>query len=85
MTFSVIKSEIEIIGKSGRIINPRIISYKSKFIDISPSNIVNNLAEGLHKTKCKNEHNKKNNIKHVELDTKIVGGALTLQMLKMIY
>ena len=39
----------------------------------SLSNLVNNLAAGIHKIKCKNEHdNKKCKMCWVELNTKIV-------------
>ena len=51
--------------KNGK--NPtKTISYRLPFIDSarfmgsSLSNLVNNLAEGIHKIKCKNEHHNKN-------------------------
>ena len=50
---------------------------------MSISNLVNNLAEGIHKTKCKNEHGNKN-VKRVELNIKIVGAFLNTQTLKII-
>ena len=40
----------------------------------SLSNLVNNLAEGFHKIKCKNEHD--NNAKRLELHTKIATAFL---------
>ena len=42
----------------------KIVSYRLQFIDsvrfraTSLSNLVNNLAEGIHKIRCKNEHDK---------------------------
>ena len=55
-----------------------MISYKSKFIDSagfmvsSLPNLVNNVAEGINKIKCKYRHDQ--NVKCVELNTKVVSG-----------
>ena len=56
------------------------MSYRLQFIDIprfmaySLSNLINNLAEGFHKIKCKNEHD--NNAKRLELHAKIATAFL---------
>ena len=47
------------------------------------SNLVDNLAEGIHKIKCKHGHDNKN-VKCVEFNTKILSAVLNMQMLKMI-
>ena len=47
------------------------------------SNLVNNLAEGIHRTKCRYRHDKKN-VKRVESKTKIVSAVLNIQTLKII-
>ena len=44
------------------------------------SNLVINLAEGIHKTKCKYDGHE--NVKRVELNTKIVIAVLNTQTLK---
>ena len=49
----------------------------------SLSNLVNNLAEVIHKSKCKNGHDKKN-MKRVGLNTKIMSVFLNMQTLKII-
>ena len=55
-----------------------MISYKSKFIDSagfmvsSLPNLVSNVAEGINKIKCKYRHDQ--NVKCVELNTKVVSG-----------
>ena len=49
----------------------------------SLSNLVDNLAEGFHKIKCKYGHDNKN-VKHVKLNAKIVSAALNTQTVKMI-
>ena len=64
------------------------ISYKSQFIDSakfmasSLSSLVDNLAVGIHKIKCKHGHNSKANLKYVELNTKIV--SVYTKTLKMV-
>ena len=86
-TFSVpIKKEIKKIDKDGN----GTISYKIKFIDnarfiaSSLSNLVDNLTEGINKTKCKDcdcffeyESVKDDLIKYVFLAIKIVQISLT--------
>ena len=64
-TFSVpLKNKISGIGKKGEEIT-KTISYKLKCIDStrlmtsSLSTLVDNLAEGIHKTKCKHGHDNK--------------------------
>ena len=66
ITFSVpIEKEVKRIGKKWRK-NSKILTYRLKCIDsarfmASPlSNLVNNLAEGIDKTKGKYGHNNKN-------------------------
>ena len=49
----------------------------------SLSNPINNLSEGIHKIKCKYEHNDKN-VKIVELNTKYATVFLNTQTLEMI-
>ena len=44
------------------------------------SKLVDNLAEAIHKIKCKYEHDKKN----VQLNTQIVSVVLNTKMLKMV-
>ena len=53
-----------------------------RFMASSLSNLVDNLAEGIHKVKCKYEHD---DIKFeiVEFNTKIVSTILNTQTLKM--
>ena len=48
-------------------------------------NLVDNLAEEIHKIKCKFGHDNKKNLKRVELNTKILSVALNTQALKMIW
>ena len=48
-------------------------------------NLVDNLAEEIHKIKCKFKHDNKKNLKRVELNTKILSVALNIQALKMIW
>ena len=50
----------------------------------SLSNLVDNLAEGIHKIKYKHGHDNKKNVNYVELNTKIVSVVLNTQTLKMI-
>ena len=45
--------------------------------------LVSNLAEEIHKVKCRNEHDNKN-VKHLESNTKIVIAQAQTQTLKMI-
>ena len=60
------------------------MSYRFQFIDwarfmaISLPNLVNNLAEGIHKIKCKNDKNDTmlKNVKLAELNTKMVSVIL---------
>ena len=64
IAFSVpIKKEVKRISKKGKETKPYIISYKFidivRFMAISPSNLVNNLVEGIHKTICKHRHDNK--------------------------
>ena len=47
------------------------------------ANLVNSLAEGIHKIKCKNEHIIKN-AKRMELNTNIVTAFLYTQTLEII-
>ena len=47
-------------------------------------NLVNNLSEGIHRTKCKFEHDDKKNVKLVELNISIVTVFLNIKTLKMI-
>ena len=49
----------------------------------SLSNFVNNLAEGIHKIKCKYEHDKKN-MERARLYIKIVSIVLNIKELKII-
>ena len=51
----------------------------------SLSNLINNLSEGIHKIKCKNEHNNKKNTKRVEMNTKILTAFLNTLTFGMIY
>ena len=51
-----------------------------RFIVSSLSNLVDNLAKGTHKVKCKYGHDDKN-VKPVELNTKIASVALNGQAL----
>ena len=81
--FSVpVKKEIKGIGTNGEEIT-KAISYKVKFIDSagftasSSSNLVDNLAEGIHKIKRKYEYDHE----HVELNTKIVSAMWNIQVL----
>ena len=72
ITLSVpIEKEVAGIDKNRKEITKNL-SYILKFIDSARfmasllSNLVNNLSEGLHRIKCKSEHDVKN-AKHVEL------------------
>ena len=56
----------------------------ARFMINSLPNLVDNLAEEIHKIKCKFEHDNKKNLKRVELNTKILSVALNIQALKMI-
>ena len=49
----------------------------------SSSNLVNNLAEVIHKIKCKQKLMTKN-LKYVKLMTKILNAVLNMQILEMI-
>ena len=55
----------------------------AKFMASSLSNFVNNLAEGIHKIKCKYEHDKKN-MERARLYIKIVSIVLNIKELKII-
>ena len=65
-------------------------SYKSKLTNCircmasSLSNLVDNHAEGIHKSKSNYKHDNKK-VKNANLNTKIVNAILNIQMLKMIY
>ena len=67
------------------------ISYRLQFIKsnlitkfyLSLSNLFNNLAEEIHKIKCKYGHDNET-VKRVELNKKIASAALNTQTLKMI-
>ena len=67
----------------------KTISCRLQFIDSarlmarSLPNFVNNLAEGIHKIKCKSEHDNKK-CERVELNTKVATAFLNTQTLKMI-
>ena len=62
-------------------INHRLQFFDSpRFIASSLSNLVDNLAKGTHKVKCKYGHDDKN-MKLVELNTKIASVALNGQAL----
>ena len=50
----------------------------------SLSNLVDNHAEGIHKSKSNYKHDNKK-VKNANLNTKIVNAILNIQMLKMIY
>ena len=70
----------------------KIISYKLQFIDCarfmasSLSNLINNIAEGIHKTKCK--YDKKciviKKVKLLELNTNTARVFLNTQTLKIV-
>ena len=49
----------------------------------SLSNLVDNRTEGIHNIKCKYEHHNEN-VKHVELNTKILYVVLTTQAIKAV-
>ena len=65
------------------------ISYRLQFIDSakvmvsSLLNLVNNLAEGVHKIKCKYGHDNKK-IQNLELNTKIVSVVMNIPTLMLI-
>ena len=81
--------KIKRIDKNGKE-TTKTISYRLQFIDStrfiasSLSNLVDNLVEGIHKTKSKHGHDNKKNVKRVEFNTKIVNAILNTQTLKMI-
>ena len=90
MTFSFpIKKEIKRICKNRKKTTKTIssISYKiqliisARYMASSLPNLVDNLAEGIDKIKCKHGHDNKN----VKLNTKIVFAILNIQTLKMVY
>ena len=85
MTFSVpIEKEIKRIEKE----ITKTISYRLQFIDSvtfiasSLSNFLNNLAEGIHKIKCKYGHNDKE-CETCVINTKISSAFLNTQTLKI--
>ena len=47
-------------------------------------NLVDNLAEGIHKIKCNYQHDNKKKLKLVEYNTKIVSVALNTQIVLVI-
>ena len=47
-------------------------------------NLVDNLAEGIHKIKCNYQHDNKKKLKFVEYNTKIVSVALNTQIVLVI-
>ena len=53
-----------------------------RFAASSLSNLVDNLAERIHKIKCKHEHHNKY-VKRVELNTKIVDAAFNTETLNV--
>ena len=83
-----IQKEVSIIVKNGEEITKNI-SYILQFIDSarfmasSLSNLVNNLSEGIHRTKWKFGHNNKK-VKYVELSIGIANVFSNIQTLKMI-
>ena len=76
------------MSKNGKEIT-KIMSYRLQFIDSarymasSLSNLLDNLAQGIHKIKCKYRNDDKN-VKLAELNTKIAIFVLNTQALKMI-
>ena len=87
ITFPVpIEKEFTRIGKNGeestKTISDRFADSE-RLMASSLSNLVNNLAEVIHKSKCKNGHDKKN-MKRVGLNTKIMSVFLNMQTLKII-
>ena len=50
----------------------------------SLSNLVNNFSEGIHRIKCKFEHDDKRNVKDVELNKSIATVFLNTQIVKII-
>ena len=56
---------------------------EGRFMASSLPNLVDNLAKGIHKTKCKHEHHSKNG-KRVESNTKFGIVFLNTQTLKII-
>ena len=75
------------MSKNGKEIT-KIMSYRLQFIDSakymasSLSNLLDNLAKGIHKIKCKYRNDEKN-VKLAELNTKIAIVVLNTQALKM--
>ena len=57
---------------------------KARFMATSLSNLVNNLSEGIHKTKCKFKYDDKNFLKYVELNISIANDSLNTQTLNVI-
>ena len=89
ITFTVpIEKEVIKIDKNGGEITTKI-SYILQFIDSarfmasSLSNLVNNLSEGIHRIRCKYEHDDKN-VKNVELKITIATVFSNMRTLKMI-
>ena len=88
ITFTVpIEKEVTRIDKNGEKIT-KTISSRLQFIDSarfmasSLTDHLNNLAEGIHRIKCKYGHDNKN-VKLVELNTKIASAFLNTQTLKI--
>ena len=72
------------IDKNGEEITKNIFHIDSaRFMGSSLSNFVNNLYEGIHKSKCKYGHYDKN-VKLLELHTKYATVFLNIRTLKMI-
>ena len=46
-------------------------------------NLFNNLDKGIHKIKCKNEHDSEKSVKRLELNTMFVSVVLNIKTLKM--
>ena len=82
------KKEVKRTEKNGEEIG-KTTSYRLQFMDStnlmasSLSNLVNNLSEGIHKIKCKDEHDEFD-MKLVQLNIKIASTFLNTQALKMI-
>ena len=60
------RTKVKRTGKNGE-----EIIYSTRFTTILLSNLVSNLAEGIHKMKCKCGFEDKKNVKPVELNTKV--------------
>ena len=50
----------------------------------SLADLADNLADGIHKIKCKHRHITIKNVKNRKLNTKIANAILNIQMLKII-